>query len=177
MFYPTAQSDDRRRSVMRRSAASGRERSAPERVPRNVGCGLPARRVRRPAGLLAGLLTVLSLAGCGGGVSIGIGIGIGDGFDDGPPSVSIAAASARVAPGASVALVAAASDGNGIDEVAFYRLDGNAAVRLGSDGSRPYEWTVVAPDDGRSTLRVFARATDGVGRQADSELLLIDIVR
>ena len=130
---------------------------------------VPSRRT-----LFAALALALSLAACGGGLSLGIDIGGGDG-DLGPPSVSLASAQDSVAAGASVTLVAAASDENGIDEVAFYRLDGDRAVWLGSDLSEPYAWDATAPTDGRRTLRVFARATDGAGSRADSAVVSIAV--
>ncbi len=115
-------------------------------------------------------MLALLLAGCGGGIYIGW----GDWNDDGAPSVSITTAQTGVAAGGVLHVVAAASDdGSGIDSVAFYRLDGGVAVRLGSDGSEPYEWDVVAPADGRTTLSVFARARDGAGNEADSALLTV----
>lgn len=110
------------------------------------------------------------LAACGGGLYIGFGDD-----DFGPPSVSLAAAQTSVRAGDTVRIVAAAADENGIDEVAFYRIDGNGAVRLGSDGSSPYEWDVAVPADGRSTLRLFARATDGWGERADSNELVLTV--
>lgn len=117
------------------------------------------------------LAAVLPLAACGGGFYLEI----GDGFDDGPPSVSLAAGAASVQAGQTLNVVAAAADTNGIDEVAFYRLDGNTAVRLGSDGREPYEWAVLVPGDGRTTLRLFARATDGFGNRADSDLVVVTV--
>lgn len=120
---------------------------------------------------LAPLCATLLLAGCGGGLYLGW----GDYDDDGAPSVSIATAQSSVPAGGVLRVVAAASDDSGIDEVAFYRLDGGAAVRLGSDGSAPYEWNVVAPADGRSTLSVFARARDGAGNTADSSVLSVSV--
>jgi Bacterial Ig domain len=113
----------------------------------------------------------LPLAACGGGFYVGI----DDGFDDGPPSVSLAAGATSVQAGQTLNVVAAAADSNGIDEVAFYRLDGNTAVRLGSDGREPYEWAVPVPTDGRTTLRLFARATDGFGNRSDSELVIVAV--
>jgi Bacterial Ig domain len=110
----------------------------------------------------------LGLIGCGGGFFIELGS-----FDDTPPSVSLAAAQTTVQAGQTLRVVAAAADANGIDFVAFYRLDGNAAVLLGSDGREPYEWSVVAPTDGRNQLSLFARATDNFGNRADS--LVIDV--
>ncbi|MBX3604477.1 MAG: hypothetical protein KF788_04365 [Piscinibacter sp.] len=128
--------------------------------------------MNRPA-LLRRLVWLLppALAACGGGLYIGFGDG-----DYGPPSVSLAAAATTVQAGTTVRVVAAAADENGIDEVAFYRLDGNTAVRLGSDGSAPYEWQVAVPSDGRTTLHLFARATDGVGDRADSDELVLTVV-
>jgi Bacterial Ig domain len=117
------------------------------------------------------LTATLVLAACGGGFFVEI----GDGFDDGPPSVSLVAGATSVQAGQTLRLVAAAADSNGIDAVAFFRLDGNSAVLLGSDGREPYEWSVLVPGDGRATLRLFARATDGFGNRADSEVIVVDI--
>jgi hypothetical protein len=119
------------------------------------------------------LLSAALLSACGGGLSIGIGID-GD-FDFSPPSISLAAAQGNVRAGQSVLLVAAAADENGIDSVAFYRLDNGGAVLLGSDGTEPFEWQAIAPSDGRTSMLVFARATDRAGNQADSKSVQIGI--
>jgi hypothetical protein len=120
---------------------------------------------------LVALAATLLLAGCGGGVYIGWG-----NWDDGAPSVSITTAQTSVPAGGTLHVVAAASDNDsGIDEVAFYRVDGNADTRLGSDGAVPYEWNVIVPADGRTTLSVFARARDGAGNTADSNLLTVSV--
>jgi hypothetical protein len=114
----------------------------------------------------------LLLVACGGSLFIGFGANA----DVDPPSVSLAAAANTVQAGATLKLFAAASDsGSGIEEVAFYRLDGNSEVRLGSDGTAPYEWSLLVPNDGRTTLRVFARATDGAGNRADSALVTVTV--
>ncbi len=118
-------------------------------------------------------LAAAVLAGCGGGISFGI--GIGDGFDDFPPSVSIATPVTSIQAGQMLTLVAAASDESGIDDVAFYRVDGGTFTALGSDGSTPYEWTTVVPTDGRTTLTVFARARDNAGNTADSQAITIAV--
>lgn len=121
------------------------------------------------------LLAPLLLAGCGGGLYIGWG---SDGDDDGAPSVSITSAQGSVAAGGVLRVAAAASDDDsGIDSVAFYRIDGGIAQRLGSDGSEPYQWDVAVPADGRSTVTVFARARDGAGNESDSALLTVTVVR
>jgi hypothetical protein len=108
---------------------------------------------------------------CGGGVYLGFGAG----FDEQPPAVTLTTASTSVAAGQTVHFVAAAADENGIDNVAFYRVDTNGSVLLGSDVSSPYEWTVTAPADGRTTLSVFARATDGTGNRADSDVVTLAV--
>ncbi len=128
-------------------------------------------RVARRIVRLFALLPLL-LAGCGGGLYIGW----GDYGDYDQPSVSIAAGQTSVAAGGMLRVVAAASDNDsGIDEVAFYRFDGSAATRLGSDGSPPYEWDVFVPADGRTQVRVFARARDGAGNEADSAVLAVTV--
>lgn len=129
-------------------------------------------RLVRRAGLWAAV--VLLLVGCGGGVWIGID---DDDWDDRPPSVSIAAASATAVAGGTLHVVAAAADENGIDEVAYYRRDDSRWTFLGSDRTAPYDWFVPVPADGRSVLEVFARATDHAGRQTDSEVLQVTVVR
>lgn len=121
--------------------------------------------------LLFALTLAVPLAACGGGFSLYI----DGGYEYAPPSVSLAAAQTTVVAGQSVRLVAAASDESGIESVAFYRLDGGTAVLLGGDGSEPFEWSAVAPADGRNTLVVFARATDGAGNRADSDTVSIAI--
>lgn len=114
------------------------------------------------------------LASCGGGLWVSIGDLDGDGRD---PSVSLVAAASAVAPGGTLEVAAAAADADGIEEVAFYRRDGNAWVFLGSDRQPPYEWSVPVPADGRSALEVFARATDRSGAQADSAVLTVSVRR
>lgn len=121
---------------------------------------------------LASLAATLLLAGCGGGLYIGW----GDYDDDGAPSVSITTAQTSVPAGGTLRVVAAASDDDsGIDEVAFYRVDGGTDTRLGSDGSAPYEWNVPVPADGRSTVSVFAVARDGAGNTASSNRLTVTV--
>jgi hypothetical protein len=119
---------------------------------------------------LATALAGVMLAGCGGGVYLEFGD-----FDDLPPVVDLAASTLSAFAGDSVRLVAAAADESGIDEVRFYRYDGNTAVRLGSDGSSPYDWQLLVPADGRTSVTVFARAFDGAGNSNDSNLVTIAI--
>lgn len=122
-------------------------------------------RHRSLAVLASGLL-----AACGGGIYLEF-----DDYDDLPPVVELAASSLSAFAGDSVRLVAAAADENGIDHVSFYRYDGNTAVRLGSDGFSPFDWQLLVPADGRSSVIVFARAFDNAGNAADSNLVTISI--
>ena len=118
------------------------------------------------------LLAVLGLGACGGGFYLDYQYG----FDNTPPSVSLAVANTNVRAGDVLRVSAAAADDNGIDTVAFYRLDGNGAVLLGSDGREPYEWQVTVPSDGRTVLTLFARATDWDGNRADSAAVSVNVL-
>jgi hypothetical protein len=125
----------------------------------------------RRAALVA--LPGLALSSCGGGLFISI----GSGFDVDPPTVSLASPVSSIAAGQPVTLVATAHDDGGIDDVVFYRVDGGTFAALGSDGSQPYEWTAIAPTDGRATLVVFARARDQAGNTTDSNMVSIAITQ
>lgn len=114
----------------------------------------------------------LALVACGGGVYFGFGD-----FDDSLPAVSITTAATSVSPGQSVRFVAAASDESGIDHVTFYRVDAAGSVEVGRDAEAPYEVLVTAPLDGRTSLAVFARATDNTGNRADSVIVSVPIVQ
>ena len=134
-----------------------------------------ARRRLRAVFLALCVAPVLSLHGCGGGIWLGFGDGFGDGFDDFSPTVTLASAVTSVQAGQTLRLVAAAADENGIESVAFHRIEGAGSVLLGRDFSVPYELVVTAPADGRTSMSVFARATDNQGRQADSAVVTIAI--
>jgi hypothetical protein len=122
--------------------------------------------------LTTALALLVSLAACGGGFYLGYDYG----FDDTPPSVSLAVASTSVRAGDVLRISAAAADDNGIDNVAFYRYDGNSIVLLGSDGRDPYEWQLTVPSDGRTVLTLFARATDWDGNRSDSVPVSISVL-
>jgi len=126
--------------------------------------------LNRAALVLATAGCVAALTACGGGVFVGIGA-----TDDTPPVVSVATAASSVQAGQTVRFVAAAADENGIDDVAFYLVETNDSTLLGRDSDEPYEWTLTAPDDGRTSLSVFARATDKHGNEADSAIVTIPI--
>ena len=125
----------------------------------------------RPA--LAAACTSLLVA-CGGGLYVGVDVG-GDGER---PDVSITSAATEVRPGTSFRVVAAASDPDGIEQVWFYRLDGDRWTELAAchEETRPYECDVFVPADGRSTVQVRARAFDGWDDEADSNVLSLPVV-
>lgn len=133
---------------------------------------VPVVRSQAPRCRAAGtaFVVALALSACGGGVYWGWG------GDDSPPAVSITTAATSVVAGQGVRFVAAASDENGIDHVAFYRVDAGGALLLGIDAAVPYEWFVTAPSDGRTSLSVFARATDNNGNRADSDTVTILVI-
>ena len=120
---------------------------------------------------LAVVGVALVLGGCGGGLAFGY----CDDCDNQPPAVSIASAADTVEAGQEVRLVAAASDESGIDDVTFYRRESTGSVVLGSDGSAPYVWTLTAPEDGSTSIEVFARARDDEGNRADSASITITV--
>jgi hypothetical protein len=122
----------------------------------------------RPA---AALLCTLTITACGGGVYIGWGPD-----DDRPPSVSLTAAVTSAAPGQSIRFVAAATDDFGVDSVALWRIerDGSAG-EVSSDSTWPWEFTTTLPADAIGSVRYFARATDDVGQQSDSETVTVAV--
>jgi len=117
------------------------------------------------------LAATLCLSGCGGGVYLEF----GPGFDDSPPSVELSTAVTGVTAGQLAPFTAAASDESGVDHVTFFRVDANGTTLLGRDFTAPYEWSVIAPADGRTTLTVFARALDNAGNIADSRAVTINV--
>lgn len=121
--------------------------------------------------LVAATTLTLALTACGGGLFLAIGD-----FDGFAPSVTLTSAASSVRAGDVVRFAAAAADESGIDHVAFHRLEPDGGlVLLGTDTREPYEWTAIAPDDGRAALELFARARDGSGREADSAVVSVAI--
>lgn len=138
---------------------------------------------RRYARLLS-LCGLLGLASCGGGVSVGgsygdggfyVGGGIGYEFDFTRPSVSIAVAEGEVRPGQQIRIAAAASDESGIESVTLYRVDLGGDRLVGSLFTRPYEWAVVVPSDGRGSVTYYVQARDNAGNRANSSAVTIAI--
>jgi hypothetical protein len=121
--------------------------------------------------LAAGLLL---LAGCGGGVFLGV--QLGDSGDQ-PPDVALSSAVTEAPAGASVRLVAAASDDFGVDAVAFYRQEGSGpSTLLANDPLSPYQTDTVIPASPAGTVwRYFARAFDGAGQHSDSAVVEITV--
>jgi hypothetical protein len=116
----------------------------------------------------AALLAPLLLAGCGGGIYLEF-------TDDDPPSVNLAAGAASAAPGDDVALSAGASDDDYIYAVEFFRVDPDGdTFYLGSDRYAPFNWTAAMPSArAGETVYFYARATDSIGQQTDSERVAV----
>jgi Bacterial Ig domain len=140
-----------------------------ERMPRFM------RRRRFMRGSIASLcIAAATLAGCGGGLFLGIELG---GSSDQPPSVALSAAVSEAAANDSVHLAAAASDDFGVDSVSFYRQEpAGPATLLGTDIRSPYQIDTTIPASPVGTVwRYFARAFDGAGQHADSEVVAITV--
>jgi hypothetical protein len=128
---------------------------------------MPLQCVRRA---LAGCALALGLAGCGGGVFVGI----NDRLDSRPPTVSLAGPSTAMA-GQLVRLTAAAADDHGVEQVAFYRVEGTGEVRLAIDENAPYEIETTMPLTAPATLRFFARAIDVEGNLTQSSTIIVQV--
>ena len=117
---------------------------------------------------IAAPLAALLLAGCGGGIYL-------DFVDDDPPSVNVSASAASAAPGQVLTLSAGASDDDYVYAVEFFRVDPNGnTVYLGSDGGAPFQWSTTMPNAAvGATVHFYARATDSVGQQTDSERVAV----
>lgn len=114
---------------------------------------------------------VALVAGCGGGVYVSWGSG------GAPPGVALTVQPTTAAVGQTVTLVAAASDDVGIDEVAFYRVDGGNHVLLhayGPSGGYTLD-TVIPPQAAGVGARYFVRATDVTGLRSDSDVVMVAV--
>jgi hypothetical protein len=136
----------------------------------------------RRALLVLSLLTGLGLTACGGGVGVsGDGYYVGGGYYDDynydftKPSVSIAVAEGLTRPGQVVRVAVAASDESGIESVTLFRRDLGGDVVISTLGSRPYEWALQTPLDGRSSVTYFAQARDNAGNRANSNTVTIAV--
>ena len=107
------------------------------------------------------------------GLSVGVGVDYDNDFA--PPSVSIAVADGLVSAGQVISVVAAASDESGIESVTLYRRDFAGDRLISSIGSRPYEWLVSVPSDGRTSVTYYAQATDNAGNRANSSTVTLAV--
>ena len=123
---------------------------------------------------LLALAAAALAAGCGGGLYVGVDVG-GDGE---APDVSISTAALEAVAGTTFRVVAAASDPDGIEQVWFYRLDGDSWTQLPGckEEVRPYTCDVFVPADGRLQVQVRARAFDGWDDEADSNVITLPVV-
>jgi hypothetical protein len=99
----------------------------------------------------------------------------GPDYFDAPPVVQMSPLPSPVQAGGVLRLGASAADEDGIDEVAFYRVDGNRATFLGADFTPPYQVDTLIPGD-RFTVSYFARATDRAGRRTDSAVVSASVL-
>jgi hypothetical protein len=162
----------RRRRRRQKGSLNVERGSGPDGVDRrrsSAGEFLGLRLGRRL--VAAGLLLV---AGCGGGVFLGV--QLGDSGDQ-PPNVALSSAVTEAPAGASVRLVAAASDDFGVDAVAFYRQEAaGPSTLLANDPLSPYQTDTVIPASPVGTVwRYFARAFDGAGQHSDSAVVEITV--
>jgi hypothetical protein len=111
---------------------------------------------------------VSMLAACGGGFYFEV-------WDDDAPSVSLSVDRGSASAGQAVQMTADARDDGGIDWVFFYRVDVGGAVRIDDDGYRPYQGVAVVPSDGRTELKLFARAYDWSGNRTDSSVVTVTV--
>jgi Big-like domain-containing protein len=134
----------------------------------------PARTIAARAARALAAACLALLAGCGGGVFLGVGIGD---FGDQPPAVALTSSLSEAPAGATVRLVAAASDDFGVDSVAFYREEAaGPPTLLVSDPRAPYQVDTVIPASPAGTVwRYFARAFDGAGQHSDSPAVEITV--
>ena len=119
------------------------------------------------AAAIAAVATLV--AGCNAGLYFGIGP------QDDPPSVSLAASPAEASRGATIGLVAAASDDYRVVEVAFYRVDTGGNTLLGRDNSAPYALTTVLPTGAAGEVRYLALAVDDAGQAGESQVVAVAV--
>jgi hypothetical protein len=109
------------------------------------------------------LLPALVLAGCGGS----------EGED---PEITLAVAPTSAAAGATITLLALATDEDGsVEEVEMYRLTSSGNVLLGTLNSQPYQMQVDLPDDASGTVSFFARAIDDDDNTTDSATVTVTV--
>jgi Bacterial Ig domain len=132
--------------------------------PASFECGTHQhRRLARWRIASALLLPALVLAGCGGS----------EGED---PEITLAVAPTSAAAGATITLLALATDEDGsVEEVEMYRLTSSGNVLLGTLNSQPYQMQVDLPDDASGTVSFFARAIDDDDNTTDSATVTVTV--
>jgi len=98
--------------------------------------------------------------------------------DNEPPTVSLAVAPTSARPGATLVLVAAASDDTRIAQVEFFRIESDDSLtRLASDSEEPFRIDTTVGDAGVGTvLRFMARATDEDDDSTDSATVEVNVI-
>jgi hypothetical protein len=107
----------------------------------------------------------MALAACGGGVT------------SDPPSVTLATLPTSAVAGASVTLVAVASDNDGVAGVKFYRVDASGNTLLGTLNTAPYQLATTLPSTTATAVAYFATAIDTDDNATDSNQALVTVTR
>jgi hypothetical protein len=132
----------------------------------SIQCGTPGLRPQPSRWRVAAALVLpaLLLASCGGSAD-----------DSDPPQVAMAVTPTSAAAGASVTLLALATDDESVTEVRFYRVVGTGNVVLGSLFAQPYQLTVTLPSDATDSVSFFARAFDEDDNETNSATVTVTI--
>lgn len=142
---------------------------APERSARPAlpsGLRRPWQRGTVMAAWLVGMgLVAAGLSGCGGAST------------EDPPSVTLATSPTSAVAGATVTLIAVASDDQGVSEVRFYRVDSGTSVLLGTLNTTPYQMITTIPTTASGSVTYFARAVDTDNNTTDSAAAVVTITQ
>jgi hypothetical protein len=121
------------------------------------------------------LAATLALGACGGGGGSSTTTTTTSTTDYYAPVVELTIPAGAVVAGGITRIVAYAQDSDPIIAVNFYRLDDSAYTLLGTDVTEPFEFTTIAPIDGRSTFTVIAKAYDSGGLSGTSNVVSLTL--
>lgn len=124
--------------------------------------GRPRRQRLRTTPWLAAAALGLLLNGCSSNTDEG-------------PSVTLATTPTSAVAGATVTLIAVASDDQGVSEVRFFRVDSGGSTLLGTLNTSPYQLQATLPANATGSVAYFARAVDTDGNTTDSNQAAVTI--